>query len=135
MGLAVCYFIDPDVEFGRGIAALAAPFIVAFTLGWRLLWFERGQAMGNTERMLIMGTGPTGISLARDIISRPELRLKVVGFLDEKGEKHREIPGESRHYRGYLRCRIHSSPRENRSCCDFASRAPRPACRFASCFI
>jgi sugar transferase (PEP-CTERM system associated) len=86
LGLAVCYFIDPDVEFGRGIAALAAPFIVAFTLGWRLLWFERGQAMGNTERMLIMGTGPTGISLARDIISRPELRLKVVGFLDEKGE-------------------------------------------------
>ena len=33
-----------------------------------------------------MGTGPTGISLARDILSRPELRLKVVGFLDEKAE-------------------------------------------------
>jgi sugar transferase (PEP-CTERM system associated) len=36
--------------------------------------------------MLIMGTGPTGISLARDVISRPELKLKVVGFLDERGE-------------------------------------------------
>jgi sugar transferase (PEP-CTERM system associated) len=33
-----------------------------------------------------MGTGPTGISLARLILSRPELQLKVVGFLDEKGE-------------------------------------------------
>jgi len=36
--------------------------------------------------MLIMGTGPTGISLARDVILRPELQLKLVGFLDEKGE-------------------------------------------------
>jgi sugar transferase (PEP-CTERM system associated) len=86
LALAVCYFIDPDVGFGRGIAALAAPVIVALTLGWRLLWFGSGQIAGNTERMLIMGTGPTGISLARDIVSRPELRLKVVGFLDEKGE-------------------------------------------------
>ena len=86
LALAVCYFIDPDVGFGRGIAALAAPVIVALTLGWRLLWFGNGQIAGNNERMLIMGTGPTGISLARDILSRPELRLKVVGFLDEKGE-------------------------------------------------
>jgi sugar transferase (PEP-CTERM system associated) len=86
LALAVCYFIDPDVGFGRGIAVLAAPVIVALTLGWRLLWFGNGQIAGNTERMLIMGTGPTGISLARDILSRPELQLKVVGFLDEKGE-------------------------------------------------
>jgi sugar transferase (PEP-CTERM system associated) len=42
--------------------------------------------MGASERMLIMGTGPTGISLTRDILARPELKLKVVGFLDEKGE-------------------------------------------------
>lgn len=86
LGLAVCYFIAPDVEFGRGIAALAAPLIVALTLGWRLLWFQRGQAVVAAERMLILGTGPTGISLARDILTRPELRLKVVGFLDERGE-------------------------------------------------
>src|SRR5437899_3620814 len=36
--------------------------------------------------MLIMGTGPTGISLSRDILARPEMQLRVVGFLDEKGE-------------------------------------------------
>jgi sugar transferase (PEP-CTERM system associated) len=86
LALAVCYFIVPDLGFGRGIAALAAPLIVALTLGWRLLMARDPHTLGTAERMLIMGTGSTGIALARDILSRPELQLKVVGFLDEKGE-------------------------------------------------
>ena len=38
------------------------------------------------ERVLIVGTGSTGIALTREICSRPDLNLKVLGFLDEKGE-------------------------------------------------
>ncbi|HXX00935.1 MAG TPA: hypothetical protein VEJ00_06955, partial [Candidatus Acidoferrales bacterium] len=86
VGLAFSYYLAPDLGFGRGIAALAAPLIVAMTLGWRLLLSQGPHALGAAERMLIMGTGPTGISLARVILSRPELQLKVVGFLDEKGQ-------------------------------------------------
>jgi sugar transferase (PEP-CTERM system associated) len=86
LALAVCYYLDPNLGFGRGIAALAAPLILSMTLGWRLAWARSGHSMGAPERMLIMGTGSTGISLARDILARPELQLKVVGFLDEKGE-------------------------------------------------
>ena len=86
LGLAVCYYMAPDLGFGRGIAVLAAPLIVALTLGWRLLMAQDPHTLGTPERMLIMGTGPTGIALARDILSRPELQFKVVGFLDEKGE-------------------------------------------------
>ncbi len=86
LGLAVSYYLVPDLGFGRGIAALAAPLIFAMTLSWRLLLSQSPHALGAPEHMLIMGTGPTGISLARVILSRPELQLKVVGFLDEKGE-------------------------------------------------
>lgn len=86
LALAVSYFIEPDLGFGRGIAALAAPLIVALTLGWRLLMAQDPHTLGSTERLLIMGTGPTGISLARNILSKPELQVKVVGFLDERGE-------------------------------------------------
>jgi sugar transferase (PEP-CTERM system associated) len=86
LGLAVSYYLAPDLGFGRGIAALAAPVIFAMTLGWRLLLSQDPHTLGTPERMLIMGTGPTGISLARVILSRPELRLNVIGFLDEKGE-------------------------------------------------
>jgi sugar transferase (PEP-CTERM system associated) len=86
LALAVFYYLDPDLGFGRGIAALAAPLIVPLTLGWRLVMAQHPQTLGAVERMLIIGTGPTGITLARDILSRPEMQLKVVGFLDEKGE-------------------------------------------------
>lgn len=86
LALSLFYFIDPRLGFGRGIAALAAPLILVLTLGWRLIWFQRSYLFGAQGRMLIMGTGPIGISLARDILTRPELKLKVVGFLDERGE-------------------------------------------------
>jgi sugar transferase (PEP-CTERM system associated) len=86
LALAVFYYLVPDLGLGRGIAALAVPLIVAFTLAWRLLMSQDPRALGIPERILIMGTGPTGIALARDILGRPELQLKIVGFLDEKGE-------------------------------------------------
>jgi sugar transferase (PEP-CTERM system associated) len=86
VALAICYFLAPNLGFGRGIAVLAAPLILALTLGWRLLWAHNFGSLASARRMLVLGTGPTGISLVRDIISHPELQLKVVGFLDEKGE-------------------------------------------------
>jgi sugar transferase (PEP-CTERM system associated) len=86
VALAVCYFVAPDIGLGRGSAALAAPLILSLTLGWRLLWLRHLRELGNVERTLILGTGPTGIRLTRDILARPELRIQVVGFLDEKGE-------------------------------------------------
>lgn len=86
LALAVSYYMVPDLGFGRGIAALCAPLIVALTLGWRLAIAQPAHSLGTSRRMLIMGTGPTGITLARDILSRPEMQLIVVGFLDEKGE-------------------------------------------------
>jgi len=84
--LAVCYFVSPDVGLGRGSAAMAAPVIVGLTLGWRILWLRHCRELGNPEKMLIVGTGPAGIRLTRDILSRPELRVQILGFLDEKGE-------------------------------------------------
>jgi sugar transferase (PEP-CTERM system associated) len=54
--------------------------------GGRFLLDSTGHLLRVPERVLIVGTGPAGISLVREIIGRPELNLKVVGFLDEKGE-------------------------------------------------
>jgi sugar transferase (PEP-CTERM system associated) len=86
VALALFYFIAPDLGLGRGIAALAAPVIVGLTLGWRIVWFRHGHDLGSVDRMLILGTGPVGIRLTRDILARPELQVQVLGFLDEKGE-------------------------------------------------
>jgi sugar transferase (PEP-CTERM system associated) len=84
--LAILYYIVPDHSFGRGIAALAAPTILVLLLSWRLILLETHFLLPRAQRVLVVGTGPVGISLVREIIRRPELQLKVVGFLDEKGE-------------------------------------------------
>jgi sugar transferase (PEP-CTERM system associated) len=85
-GLAIVYYFFPALSLGRGIAGLAAVAILTFTFGWRMLWERTGLLLSNPERILILGTGKEGITLVRDILARPELHMKVVGFLDEKGE-------------------------------------------------
>jgi len=84
--LATTYYLAPDLSLGRGVAAIAAPLILGLTLGWRVLVEEAGWMLGGSDRVLIVGTGATGIALAREMVHRPELNMKVVGFLDERGE-------------------------------------------------
>jgi sugar transferase (PEP-CTERM system associated) len=84
--LALTYYLCPNLSLGRGVAVLAAPASVALTLGWRLILNALGFFSAGSERVLIVGTGAAGIGLVREIGHRPELKLKVVGFLDEKGE-------------------------------------------------
>jgi sugar transferase (PEP-CTERM system associated) len=87
LGLAIIYYVAPGVSLGRGIAALAVPTIMSLIFAWRVLLDSKGFFfLGRPERVLIVGTGPAGISLTREICSRPDLNLKVLGFLDEKGE-------------------------------------------------
>ncbi len=84
--LAIFYYLDENLGLGRGIAVLAVPAILALMLGWRLLLDTTGVLLYGPERVLVVGTGSTGVALVREIIGRPELNLKVVGFLDERGE-------------------------------------------------
>src|SRR5258707_12441815 len=87
MGLALLYYLAPGVSLGRGIGALAVPTIMTFIFAWRVLLDSKGFFfLPRPERVLIVGTGSTGISLTREICSRPDLNLKVLGFLGEKGE-------------------------------------------------
>lgn len=86
LGLALLYFTDPDHSLGRGIVLIAAPFVFFLLLTWRLTTDHLGLFLMMPQRILVIGTGPAGISLVREIVARPELNLKVVGFLDEKGE-------------------------------------------------
>jgi sugar transferase (PEP-CTERM system associated) len=87
IALSLIYYIAPDLSLGRGIAALAVPTIVSLVFAWRwLLEIEGFFFLRSPDKILIVGTGSTGIELTREICARPELNLKVLGFLDEKGE-------------------------------------------------
>ncbi len=102
--LAVFYYAAPDLSLGRGIAAIAAPIIISFVLGWRLLVDVGLPFLGTRQRILIMGSSPVGKSLAQEITDRPELNAEVIGFLEEEeglpgsllGPASRESQTESR---------------------------------------
>lgn len=83
--VAILYYLSPNLELGRGVTLYAAPLIALLVLSWRLTASDR-LLMERTKKVLVVGTGQTGVSLVREIIGHPEFNLNVVGFLDEKGE-------------------------------------------------
>lgn len=86
LALACFYYLDPDLSLGRSISVLAAAVIFVSLLIWRLA-IDASDFLRPARRLLIAGTGASGIRLVRDILTRPELNLRVVGFLDERGER------------------------------------------------
>jgi len=85
MALSLLYYLVPAFRMERGIAILAALLSIGFLVAWRLT-LERTKVFNRPlERILVMGTGQHGINLAGEILRRPELQYKVVGFLDERG--------------------------------------------------
>src|SRR6266404_4116834 len=84
--LAMIYYFDEEISLGRGIAAMSGPGVFALMLGSRAILSRTSLFLYGPKRVLVVGTGSTGISAVREIISRPDLNLKVLGFLDEKGE-------------------------------------------------
>lgn len=84
--LAIIYYWDEDISLGRGIAAMSGPAVFVLMLGSRAILSKTSLLLYGPKRVLVVGTGSTGISAVREIISRPELNLQVEGFLDERGE-------------------------------------------------
>src|SRR2546421_8221179 len=86
LALAVIYFIAPGASLGRGIALTAAPLIFVLLLSWRLSANATNLLARGAERVLVLGTGESGVSLVGHVLGHPEYNMKVVGFLDEKGQ-------------------------------------------------
>jgi sugar transferase (PEP-CTERM system associated) len=86
LALAMLYYISPHMRLERGILALMAPLALAFLISWRLASYSSRDFARPLERVLIVGTGTSAAVLTREILSRPELQYKIVGFLDERGK-------------------------------------------------
>lgn len=81
--LAFLYAVMPGLALRRGVAITAAPLTLVMILSWRLLLDAAGVMSRRSERVVLLGTGPIGIAAVREICTRPELNLDVIGFLDE----------------------------------------------------
>ncbi len=84
--LALLYYLVPALMFGRGISAIAAGIAGLLLVTWRLLVDATGSFFRPEQRLVVAGTGPAGIRLVRELMERPALNFKVLGFLDECGE-------------------------------------------------
>lgn len=96
LGLAISYYLFPEIRLERGIVALTVPLVLISTLAYRLALMFDSSVTRPAERLLMVGTGAVAANLAHEILSRPELQYKIVGFLgatDDVNEKPLPFPG------------------------------------------
>jgi len=77
----------------RGVLVINWAFVNISLFGARVLirivqdYAREGRLAGEQKRALIIGAGDAGEALAREIEHRPQLGMKVVGFVDDKAAK------------------------------------------------
>src|SRR5437667_3559137 len=82
VALALLFYAVPQVMIGRGVSLISLPLALLLMVGWRLgiHWVLGHPEIG--ERILIVGSGPFAIEIARGTLGRPDAGFRVVGFVD-----------------------------------------------------
>jgi sugar transferase (PEP-CTERM system associated) len=80
--LAAVYFWFPDLIVGRGVFVIAGILVVVFLLAWRIIFEWLTKNLAPRERLLLVGTNPAAVTLARELYNRKELGVEIVGFID-----------------------------------------------------
>ena len=92
--LALIYWIAAGTQFGFGVGETAIAGIVLLILIWRVILQWLLQVYGGEERMLLVGSGPTAQALWRQLRSRDDLSLKVVGLVSGNDDEEKSrFPG------------------------------------------
>src|SRR6266852_5707781 len=82
VALALLFYALPQAMIGRGVSLISLPVALLLMVGWRLAihWVLGHPELG--ERILIVGSGPFAIEIARETLSRPDAGFRIVGFVD-----------------------------------------------------
>ena len=81
--LAALYFWFPALIMGRGVFMITALLVITLVIAWRVAFEWISRRVGPRERLLLVGTNPAAIALAREIFERrQELGVEIVGFID-----------------------------------------------------
>ncbi|MFZ0411524.1 MAG: sugar transferase [Candidatus Acidiferrales bacterium] len=84
--VALVYYAFPSCQICRGFAIVGIPLTGIFLIANRQLFFALNSSNRFTESALIMGEGPLATSLAREIQTRPELGIRLTGYLGRRWE-------------------------------------------------
>jgi sugar transferase (PEP-CTERM system associated) len=81
--LAALYFWSPSLVIGRDVFAVSSLLVLASVAGWRVVFEWLTLQAAPRERLLVVGTEPAAVALARELFSRrQELGIDIVGFID-----------------------------------------------------
>ena len=86
--LALIYYWIPNLVIGRGVFGIASAISVVLIAGWRIAFNWVSRQLKPAERLLIVGTNPAAVSLAKELFQRRhELGVELVGFVDSDRTK------------------------------------------------
>src|ERR1700691_3370545 len=94
--VALVYYIDPLLELGRGITLIGLLIVAVILALWRALFSALNRRPQFSERTMIFGDEPSASRLLRELESRPELGLSVVGRILVGGNPSYEMNCERR---------------------------------------
>ena len=83
---AICFYLVPQFEYGRGILFLDAAFAWVLLVGWRFLYNRFLHLSKARVPTLVLGSAEAGRSALR-VLKGPHSRFEVVGILEEDPEK------------------------------------------------
>ncbi|HZS48347.1 MAG TPA: TIGR03013 family XrtA/PEP-CTERM system glycosyltransferase [Blastocatellia bacterium] len=81
--LAFIFYVFPQTKLGHGVFLLSLMLMLGLMTFWRLFatWILAHPRFA--ERVLIIGTGPSAVSLAAELLQNHKGRFKVVGFVGD----------------------------------------------------
>jgi sugar transferase (PEP-CTERM system associated) len=82
IALALVFYAIPQAMIGRGVSLISLPLALFLMVAWRLAihWVLGHPNLG--ERILIVGSGPFAVEIARQTLERSDAGFRVVGFVD-----------------------------------------------------
>jgi sugar transferase (PEP-CTERM system associated) len=83
IALAVIFYALPQMMLGRGVFLVSLLLMLTLMSCWRVFvnWLLGHPRLA--ERVLILGTDQSAINLAREVLDRPEVGYRVIGFVGE----------------------------------------------------
>ena|SRR3989440_916448 len=82
IALALTFYALPQVMIGRGVTLISLPLALTLMVAWRLSihWILGHPELG--ERILIVGSGPFAVEIAKETLQRKDAGYRVIGFVD-----------------------------------------------------
>lgn len=82
VALALMFYAVPQTMIGRGVTLISLPLALSLMVAWRLSihWLLGHPELG--ERILILGSGPFAVEIAKETLQRRDAGYRVIGFVD-----------------------------------------------------